>query len=80
MVTGQGVTHAGFISTTKGATAAFSGNVVLHIQSRSGVWVRPISLHAGENEVLLGHGTRFTVTDVKDAGGTYHVYLEEAGP
>lgn len=80
MVTGQGVVHRGFISTTKGSSAAFSGNVILHIQSRTGVWVKPISLHAGENEVLLGHGTRFTVTDVKDAGGTYHVYLEEVGP
>lgn len=80
MVTGQGVVHRGFISTTKGGKAAFSGNVILHIQSRTGVWVKPISLHAGENEVLLGHGTRFTVTDLKDSGGTYHVYLEEVGP
>lgn len=80
MVTGQGVIHDGFISTTKGSSAAFSGNVILHIQSRSGVWVRPISLHAGENEVLLGHGTRFSVADVKEAGGRYHVYLEEVGP
>ena len=80
MVTGQGVTHAGFISTTKGSTAAFSGNVILHIQSRSGVWVRPISLVAPENEVLLRHGTRFNVADVKQEGGRYHVYLEEVGP
>lgn len=80
MVTGQGVTHSGFISTTKGAKSAFSGNVVLHIQSRSGVWVRPISMHASENEVLLGHGSRFTVTDLKESGGVHHVYLEEVGP
>lgn len=79
LVTGQGVVHRGFISTSKGGTAAFDGNVILHIQARNGVWVRPISLHERENEVLLAHGSRFNVTDVKKEGSRYHVYLEEVG-
>lgn len=80
LTSGRAVVHRGFISTSKGGKAAFSGNVVLHIQSRSGVWVKPISLVAKENEVLLPHGTRFMVSDLTERGGTYHVYLEEVGP
>ena len=80
LVTGQGVVHRGFISTSQGGKAAFGGNVVLHIKSTTGVNVAPISLHASEREILLRHGTRFAVTDLKETGGKYHVYLQEVGP
>jgi len=77
MLTGQAVRHRGFISTSKGESAAFSGNVILKIESRTGVWVRPISLHEGENEVLMSHGTRFIVKHIEQAGGRYFITLEE---
>lgn len=81
MVTGQGVVHRGFSSSTKGESAAFDGNVILHIKSVNGVHVNPISLYAGrENEVLFKYGTRFAVTDLKEVGSKYHVYLQEVGP
>lgn len=77
MLEGSSIVHRGFISTSKGERAAFGGNVVLHIESRTGVYVRPISLHPGENEVLLKHGARFTVSKVEQTGAQWHIYLEE---
>lgn len=77
LVTGETVVHKGFISTSKGERAAFNGNVILHIDAKHGVYVRPLSLHPGENEVLLRHQARFNVRDVKQEGGTWHLYLSE---
>jgi SPP1 gp7 family putative phage head morphogenesis protein len=77
LLDGSSVVHRGFISTSKGERAAFGGNVVLHIEARRGVFVKPISLHPGENEVLLRHGARFTVAKVEQIGSQWHIYLEE---
>lgn len=78
LVTGQAVVHRGFTSSTKGESSAFGGNIVLRIQSRTGVWVNPISLNAGrENEVLLRAGTRFLVKQFEERDGRYYFDLEE---
>lgn len=80
LTTGQAVVHKGFNSSSKGESAAFSGNIVLRIESRTGVWVQPISLVPHENEVLLRAGTRFLVKDIQERGGRYFIDLEEVGP
>lgn len=77
LLDGQPYTREAFSSTSKGDRAAFSGNVVEHIESRSGVYVRGISLHPGENEVLIRAGVRLQVTKLEQVGGTWHVYMEE---
>ena len=80
LVSGKAVHYQGFVSSTLGSTAAFDGNVIMHIKSKTGVHVNPISLHKGrENEVLLRHGTRFMVTDVAQRGAKWHVYVEDVG-
>lgn len=77
MLDGSVIQHRGFISSTKGDSAAFGGNIVMHIESKNGVYVRPISLHAGENEVLLPDGARFTVQKVQQRGSTWHIHMKE---
>ena len=76
--TGGSVVHRGFISSTVGDTPAFSGkNIWLHIDGKTGVHIRKLSLHASENEVLLNHATRFKVTDMKQKGSRWYIWLEE---
>lgn len=78
MLDGSTVVHRGFISTTKGNVPAFDNNVWLHIESKAGVWVNPISLNPGrENEVLLKHRSRFTVQKIEQKGERWHVYMTE---
>lgn len=76
--TGGTVVHRGFISSTVGDTPAFSAkNIWLHIDGKKGVHIRALSLHASENEVLLDHGSRFKVTDMKQKGSRWYIWLEE---
>jgi SPP1 gp7 family putative phage head morphogenesis protein len=77
LLSGEPYTREAFSSTSKGDRAAFGGNVVEHIESRAGVHVKAISLHPGENEVLLKAGIRLQVTKVEEISGTWHVYMEE---
>lgn len=69
----------GFMSTSKGARAAFSGNIRLHFEGKTGVWVKPISLHPSENEVLFGTDAKFLVTQISKKGGGEgaDIYLTE---
>lgn len=67
----------GFMSSSKGARAAFSGNIVLHFKGKTGVYVRPISLHPSENEVLFGTEARFLVTNIDTSTSYTHIYLTE---
>lgn len=69
---GMDITDEGFVSTSVGGRAAFSGNTVLmEIEvpvGSMGAYVKPISLHPSENELILAPGTRFRVLQVKKVG------------
>lgn len=64
-------------STSRGDNGAFFGPVVLHVEGKTGVWIRSISQHPGEDEVLFGTETQFIVNDVKTIKNTTHIYLKE---
>ena len=74
--TGKEVTYNAFTSTTRGEQPAFSGQVILHITGKTGRWVKPISLHPSEDEVLFKAGSRFKVLDIQEGYQT-HIYLLE---
>jgi SPP1 gp7 family putative phage head morphogenesis protein len=67
----------GFMSSSKGTQAAFGGNIKLHFQGKTGVYVRPISHHPSENEVLFGTEARFLVNKIEERGTTTHIYFTE---
>jgi SPP1 gp7 family putative phage head morphogenesis protein len=71
------VEEAAFTSTTLGESAAFSGNVYMKIEGKTGVHVRDYSYHSRENEVLYAPGARFKVNRVENVNGKYVLYMEE---
>ena len=77
LATDERIKHDGFMSTSKGGNAAFGGNVKLDIISKSGVDVKPLSLHASENEVLLPHGVQFEVKKVQQVDGKWIITMEQ---
>jgi hypothetical protein len=69
--------HA-FISSSYGGKAAFSGNMYLHITSKSGRNVTGLSVYGtGEREVLFMPGVKLKITKVENLGSTYNVHMEE---
>jgi SPP1 gp7 family putative phage head morphogenesis protein len=75
---GSVVEEAAFVSSSAGEQAAFSGNVFLKIDSKTGVDVAKYSRHPGEREVLFMPGVRFRVDDItKDSYGRYIVKVTE---
>ena len=66
---GKTIEDPGFMSTAvAGSGGEFPGNVHLTIEAPAGtpgVFVRELSLHKGENEMLLAAGTRFRVISVE---------------
>lgn len=63
-------TDPAFFSTNISAEGIFGGRTVKLVmelpQGTPARWVNPISLHKGENELLVGRGTSFMITKVKD--------------
>jgi hypothetical protein len=76
-MSGEPIQHDGFMSTSKGGKAAFGGNIKLDIISKSGVDVKPLSLHASENEILLPHSADFKVLAVFKEGGKWVIEMEQ---
>jgi len=74
---GSAVGHAQFNSTSRSAGSSFGGNLRLVIESKTGVHVKAISLHPGEDEVLFGSGAKFRVNRVDEGSSLVTIYLEE---
>lgn len=77
---GKVIVDDGYVSTSIGGQAAFSSQPVsLKIRANAGthgVYVDPISMHRGENELLLGRGQQMFVHSVKQEGGKVVIELE----
>lgn len=73
---GKTMEDKGFMSTSVGSRAAFSGRVILQIEAPTGTpmaFVKSISHYKSENEMLLAAGTRYRVEEVTQSGGTFIV-------
>lgn len=64
-------------SSTRGSKPAFNKHVHVHITGKTGIHIKPISNHKGEDEVLFGTEHKFKVKKNIIISGVYHVYLEE---
>lgn len=81
----------GYMSTSLGGSAAFGGEVRMHIHVPTGnkmAYVGPdspsrhsnvISQYPSEREMILQRGTRFTVTKIEQNGGTTDVWVTVTG-
>lgn len=68
---GQTVVDRGFMSTSVGGAAAFSGDIALTIQvpkGTPGAYVKSKSSHPSENEFILAAGTKFQIIKVTNTG------------
>lgn len=74
---GTVIEDSAFVSTSYGERAAFSGNVYMRVNGKTGVNVSQYSYYKGEREVLFMPGTRFRVDDVKNEGGKYIITVTE---
>ena len=71
-------TEHGFMSSSRGDSAAFGGNIILMMDGKTGVDVASISRHPGEREVLFKAGTKWHVTSVTEAGGKTIIDITES--
>ncbi|UTC27957.1 hypothetical protein [Stenotrophomonas phage A1432] len=71
------VEDAAFVSSSYGNQAAFSGNVYMKIESKTGVNVSRYSQYDTEREVLYMPGTRFRVDNVEQVNGKYIISMSE---
>jgi len=79
---GKTVQEDGFLSTSAGGTAAFSGELKLTIDVPVGTpaaWVKEISLHKSENELLLAPGLKYRIKKVVPSSYSTEVHLEVVG-
>lgn len=74
---GMLVEESAFISTSAGSKAAFGGNIIIRIQSKTGVDVSAYSRYPGEREVLYMPGTRHRVLSVEKMGDKHIITMEE---
>lgn len=74
---GAVVEDSAFVSSSYGERAAFSGNVYMRINGKTGVNISQYSQYQGEREVLFMPGTRFQVDEVKQEGGKYIITVTE---
>lgn len=77
MASGNAVGHAQFNSTSRAAGSSFGGNLRLVIESKTGVHVKAISLHPGEDEVLFRSEAKFRVLRVDEGSSLVTIYMEE---
>lgn len=74
------ISDKGFMSTSLVKETAFSGDVKFEIRAKAGskaAFVKPISSHKSENEVLFNRGTKMKIASItKDEHGTYRVVAD----
>ena len=75
---GKPWTDHGYMSSSKGESAAFSGNVILMMDGKAGVDISSISRHNSEREVLFKAGTKWHVTSIIETGRKIIIDLTEA--
>lgn len=71
------VEDSAFVSSSSSEHAAFSGNVVLQINGKTGVDVSAFSKSPKEQEVLFMPGTRFMVDEVVQYNDKYVITMTE---
>lgn len=78
-ITGKTFTDPGFLSTSAGGRAAFSGKpAILEVECPVGTpmaYVAPISNYPHENEMLLQAGLEYKVLNVRKEGGQFVVRM-----
>lgn len=74
---GSAIGHAQFNSTSRSAGSSFGGNIRIVIDSKTGVHVKPISLHPGEDEVLFRSDAKFRVTQIDEGSSMVTIHLQE---
>ena len=74
---GAVIEDSAFVSTSYDEQAAFSGNVYMRVNGKTGVNVSQYSKYQGEREVLFMPGTRFRIDEVKNEGGKYIITVTE---
>lgn len=80
MASDEPMSEPGFQSSSLSReTASSFGNVLLEIETDTGVYLRGASEFAGEDEVLLPAGASFDVLDVDREDRTVHVRLVDDG-
>lgn len=77
LANGGALGHRQFNSTSRSSGSSFGGNIRLVIDSKTGVHVKPISLHPGEDEVLFRSDAKFKVTKIDEGTSLVTIYLEE---
>ncbi len=70
----------GFSSSSRDPDKAFAGPLRFIIQGRSGRDVGRLSLHSGEQEVLLSSGLQFTILSKTERDGVLTIWIEEVRP
>lgn len=70
----------GYISTATKAVSSFQGNVKLKINAVHGLDLLPYTHYPHETEMLLNHGSHFTVKGVKQVGGKWEIELDQVPP
>lgn len=77
-LTGRTFRDEGFVSTSAGGRAAFSGEARLEIECPVGTpmaYVAPISRYPSENEMLLQAGMEYKILNVRKEGSTFVVRM-----
>lgn len=83
MSSGQPIQFKGYMSTTTRTNLddkvfeQFRGNVILEIEAKQGLDVKPISRNHREDELLLNHDSKFKVTAATKEGGVLRVKMEQ---
>lgn len=77
LANGSAVGHAQFNSTSRASGSSFGGNIRLVIESKTGVHVKPISLHPGEDEVLFRSDAKFKVVKIDEGSSMVTIHLDE---
>ncbi len=77
LIEGADFSDRGFLSVSTARHQAFSGDVVFHINSRTGRDIAPFSFYANEAEVLFRPGRKFRILKTDERDGVLHVIMDE---
>ncbi len=71
------VEHKYYTSTSAVIDKSFAGNTRMSIKSKTGVFIKNLSMHQPEEEVLFKAGTNFKVLHFEEKEGIAYIKLEE---